>query len=618
MSYLDPTRLHFAGRFQANVSTVNNDPAHFNIETFKPEYQEWGSGSANGWWNPEGSGDWRLIGCKVTGAWIDGSAAADDDLLLECIVADSDSEVPGKLVDLDPDQQLVSQIWGMTVRIASKDGRTLMSGKFEPCAFFDLWSRATGGGAAGDMAMGTQWQSVLTDVLWADDLSGSAALVALQRSSMRGMLSIKFNVDGYNMTYDSANFTTGRIVGTIGPYFAGEPRHLLRGRQLAATMEPQSITPSGALNYCSLTLHPDKGFTLIDLGNALPTDIPGGPPSDLGNLSLGYAKPGSGDLVTIADFGGQYPAKGWYESTAGIVQVDVSGSADEYDKVALAIFNAAGTAQVVENPGHAYVQSDQIVARMSPGDATEFQIHAVRNGAPLANAAINISPNPQWPDATGVLSYPPQITTDADGIAALKVTAFDPGTPRWVPGGGAESGPDGQIYGLTPAFADPDLAAGAVDSWNFISFHVYSAWAPASDPPTWDDIQPVMQQYANLYPVMARFLNLADLDSVKGNLFLLKLAFELPMDNPNHMPVTRDLSPAKRKAILQVLNSLGSEKAAGEAVPRPPAAGTKRLTEAATAAEDIRAEAVTGPVQGGKTAALIRAGILPQSEGDNR
>lgn len=35
ISYLNALRLHFAGRFQANVSTVNNHPAHFNNAAFK-------------------------------------------------------------------------------------------------------------------------------------------------------------------------------------------------------------------------------------------------------------------------------------------------------------------------------------------------------------------------------------------------------------------------------------------------------------------------------------------------------------------------------------------------------------------------------------------------------
>ena len=37
MSYLHAVRLTFAGRFQAAVSTVNNDPTHFDNASFKPE-----------------------------------------------------------------------------------------------------------------------------------------------------------------------------------------------------------------------------------------------------------------------------------------------------------------------------------------------------------------------------------------------------------------------------------------------------------------------------------------------------------------------------------------------------------------------------------------------------
>ena len=40
MSYLGGTRLAFAGRFQADVSTVNNDPAHFHNSAFQPGYQD--------------------------------------------------------------------------------------------------------------------------------------------------------------------------------------------------------------------------------------------------------------------------------------------------------------------------------------------------------------------------------------------------------------------------------------------------------------------------------------------------------------------------------------------------------------------------------------------------
>src|SRR5947209_13514572 len=113
MSYLNPMRLHFAGRFQAAPSTVNNDFTHYDNATFKPAYQQMQTATpSNGSWNPRGDADWRLIGCQVTAAWhTNGTAAGGDDLILTCLIADSDRQVAAKLVDLDPQQQLASAIW---------------------------------------------------------------------------------------------------------------------------------------------------------------------------------------------------------------------------------------------------------------------------------------------------------------------------------------------------------------------------------------------------------------------------------------------------------------------------------------------------------------------------
>ena len=105
MSYLNQLRLHFAGKFQAAPSTVNNDPTHYDNVNFKPEYQQEP-------WNPRGDAAWRLIGCRITAAWhADGKPADADDLILACLIADSDRQVAAKLVDLDTQQQLVSATW---------------------------------------------------------------------------------------------------------------------------------------------------------------------------------------------------------------------------------------------------------------------------------------------------------------------------------------------------------------------------------------------------------------------------------------------------------------------------------------------------------------------------
>ena len=72
MSYLSPTRVHFAGQFRADVSTVNNDDLHFDSGTFTPNDQDYGNQTDNGWWQPSGTGAWRLCGCAITGAaWND-------------------------------------------------------------------------------------------------------------------------------------------------------------------------------------------------------------------------------------------------------------------------------------------------------------------------------------------------------------------------------------------------------------------------------------------------------------------------------------------------------------------------------------------------------------------
>src|SRR4051812_7223984 len=42
MSNLNPTRVHFAGLFRADVSTFNNDDRHFDSATFTPKDQGYG------------------------------------------------------------------------------------------------------------------------------------------------------------------------------------------------------------------------------------------------------------------------------------------------------------------------------------------------------------------------------------------------------------------------------------------------------------------------------------------------------------------------------------------------------------------------------------------------
>jgi hypothetical protein len=105
MSYLGFPRLHFSGEFQADPSTVNNDPSHFNDATFTPNDQLYGDGETNGWWNPNGTAYWRLRNCLVQGLYYrDGSYcdASVIDPIIGLPIQGARDRVSAKLVDLDP------------------------------------------------------------------------------------------------------------------------------------------------------------------------------------------------------------------------------------------------------------------------------------------------------------------------------------------------------------------------------------------------------------------------------------------------------------------------------------------------------------------------------------
>jgi hypothetical protein len=540
MSYLNPLRLHFAGSFQAAVSTINNTDANFEL----------GNQNINPSWNPQGSGDWRLIGCSVTSAYDANGAPVSGDPVLQCLVADSDRAVPAKLVDLDPDQQGVSQVWGMDVRICDAGGNNLLRGRYEVAPFTDLWDRVHGSGP-GDANYGAMYQSTLYDLEWGD-VSASPLLSELRGATDSGRLSIKFNVDGYDDDSANPGFTIGRVVGTIGPWAEGEPHHFVAGRQLLTTLN--GIVPSAGINYCHALVDEQAGKVLLDLGNALPTTGSGGPLADLGEIAL---------TCGPVDLGGiSYTEPGWYEATAGVVALPAGRSltSEELAKIAQTPLSIVGNgtppAGAAEDPSGAYVRADNFVFRLDPGEVATARVWATRYGKPYAGAQVQVSAALMGAgDGLDAIEFPAEVVTGPRGIALLPVAAYDPGYPRdYI---------DGQVYAITPTL--PETATATADPFNFVSLLVWSGFKP-DEPLGWmgtprGSLYPIFAQYAQLYPVMARFLDLSSYEQVTepSNLQMLRLAFGLDPSDPNSMPVTRDLSPSKRRAILRWMDTPGPD-----------------------------------------------------------
>ena len=569
MSYLNPLRLHFSGRFQADVSTVNNNPDHYDNATFKPEYQEPGTGGENGSWNPQGTGAWRLVDCSVIAVhYGDGSSATtkEEDPVVGLSIAGSDDQVAAKLVDLDPEQQTCSEIWGMSVRLT--DGTTnYVHSQFKAAPFIDLWARAPR--SAGDQNLAASYQSVLRDLVWNHELLHSKFLDELETVSSR-KLSIKFNVDGYKLDSSDPTFTTGRIVGTIGPASADEPEHFVLGRHLMPVLANSNpTTPANGIYFTPCVVDNERGKVLVDLGNSLQTTTAGGPLQDIGELHLGIF-----DGQSFTPLGQvNYLEEGWYTEQAGIQAFPNDGELTSQEQqllqdnplVIVVVQNQQSTIAIQESIGGWYVRADEFVFRMDPNTTQDVAFYATRYGQRMPNEDVILSYNnsmigggPTVGTPVSALTFPAHVTTDGQGKAVARLASAAPGNPR--------SFIDGQIYGVGYSLAS--ITNYNPNPWNFLSVLVWDDFVP-DDPVTWwGSLQPIMQQYANLYPRMGEIVNLGRYDDVVRHRGILQLAFGLNPEDPNYMPATRDLSTKKRTALLQWL----AQPVPPEGTPPSPAA----------------------------------------------
>jgi hypothetical protein len=591
VSYLDSPRLHFRGWFQADVSTINNDVRMFQNASFVPEYQQL---NQNGSWNPEGTAIFRILDCAVTGGFSNGrQLGAGDDPAIGMAVQNADRRAPGKLVDLDPQQQMVSEIWGMQVRLVNADLATVMQGEFLPAAFVNLWQKQITG-VRRDQQLAACYQSVLEGVQWAGR-SGSELLDAIAAASAGGLLSIEFNVFGYARDATIPRYTMGHIVGTIGPYKAGEPKHFTIGRQMISAQPPFS-SAAGQVNTLQAKVAADGKSVTADFGNSFQIESANSGLLDIGTVLLGVLTTNPTQVLTTVDAGqvaviGEVPYLGtdWYTRTAGLQTFDLTGN----DAARAALGNCplvvispvpkstSYTVLLQESVGGLYVRADQFVFRINPGVSQNMEFYASQFGVPLPGVKIGLSsqstdqtfmggsgggvgvdpptrPKAAIPDiftpADGV-TYQASATTNENGYASVNLTGNPNGLGTLPPRGYIA----GQLYGINYQLANQP-AVYAANPFNYISVLAYGK-KEVPDEPTWySDIEQLLTQYGNLYPIMGKYVvDLRDYQSVVSRVKILKLAFSLPAEDPNHMPVTRDLGADDRLTILKWLETKGPD-----------------------------------------------------------
>jgi hypothetical protein len=337
-----------------------------------------------------------------------------------------------------------------------------------------------------------------------------------------------------------------------------------------------------ALGNVTCCIDPDGTHILADLGNALTNDANGNVP-DSGDIHLVAVKNGAAHLAAadIVDLGSLvgYTASDYYERTAGIQAFPPNGSLTTAQLQALQTLplavvqpDGAGGWNVLsgEAPDGIYARADMFVCRINPGESRTLPIKVTRFGQPLAGQTVVATISAARIGGTFPVSTPAAALkldlsgpTGVDGWANLTITGSDPGRPRQYL--------DGQVYEIDLAVVNAANAGTAFDSSLFVSVLLFSETA-VPDTVSWNgDVLPILRQYANLYPrphgpvvnydpgypgepnpvpLLHPVISLTDKAWVGSFAPRILTALDLPIEHPNHMPVTRDLS-AGRRAILR-------------------------------------------------------------------
>ncbi|MEM7429389.1 MAG: hypothetical protein AAF441_25185 [Pseudomonadota bacterium] len=217
MSYLNFPQLNFFGKFRADPSTLNNTPDNFNPNNqFPPANGSETSNNIQLYWNPNGTAQFALD-CTVTRAtYSNGSVATsgDDDPIigLDLVSADDTALGTGRVVDLDPMQQNVTEIWGLGVKIVGNSSSPYLEGAFKPSAYSNAWIQVAGG--QGDYAGSANFQSVLEQVTMPASLDSRFLSELIEHGKDPSKLSINLVVRAFNSAsqqYAITEFTLGAM-----------------------------------------------------------------------------------------------------------------------------------------------------------------------------------------------------------------------------------------------------------------------------------------------------------------------------------------------------------------------------------------------------------------------
>lgn len=617
MSYLDPVTIVFSGDFQSDVSTVNNDVRHYDNKTFERRFQKppqtvtGPDGKPvtieNGWWNPDGGATFNFVNCKVTRCIVPGADEYAQGDIIGAVVSGPVDRSAGKMVDLDPQMQFTSELWGVGITITNMEGRLLFSGDLHATGFRDAQQRQFPTSATdksfnvNGQTLGGNWITTIENITWGD-IDEVAPLKLLKESTDDNRLSLSLSAFGYFYTHQLGRFSMGKIIGVIGPWKKNDPVRFAPARRVYGTIPNIFQYSNFAINRNILTL---------DLGMSFPVQDPLGTPlSSFKSLVIALSKgridiplstkdPVSLSLDTYETIGTvNIPADPqWLLQSGGIVNFLLDDSLQklvaDYQLLILRELNGKMIVYGREAVDGWYMRCDQNVLRIDPGDTLESDFYVYQWGQPASNVTVSIALQPQQSGGGGGSNKDPappkaaipdinfpadamqvsgNFKTDQYGRSTVRFTGSDPENPRKYL--------DGQLYLYTYSIEGINNLEQYFN--DTVMVHLRDAFNLPSQP-TWEDIRDIFLQFGNLYPVMSRHVvDMSVMEDIIAKKNILLFAFSRDINDPLYMPVTRDLSVNKLRAIVKWLNN-----------PLPaPDAGEEKLLHSDSGQEYRSAEAV--------------------------
>ena len=539
------------------------------------------------------------------------------DLLIGAAVETNPFSVEGKIVSIDVYTQNKSILFGVTlgVRQSAHSQDFALTGEWLPNSVLhqNAWRQVL----CDDSDLDTHYDgarsvSKLRNVQWADPLA-SEAMRQLRDTSKRygGQLAMSITLYDFSYNPNAGNFSYGRVSGTIGIARRDEPRFFEGDRLLSFEYVDQPHLTWPENDSCSneryaqwrpfwayrapFKVHKYRRVLTVDFSSSFARNLHGGV-RDIGDLFLGVLRSPDGrhfcvDLIDAIDYHGDrcqsasscvvdYPldkdqlklvhshqlvvVKPRQQLTSTITTFPLciapvlsilsrKWSRHSYDMVVMMMEQ-----RYYVRPYNHYtffMEKDDIAL-------VDFLVTSL--GKPVRGKTVQLKSANPWVTPSNGVTFNREATTTSNGHANFVFFANSIGYPR------RDLDLDGQVYQFVyhvkgePLLCHDEvkIARGteAVEATctDAVTLKIFSDihYDSGDHPFTWNDhVEPVLSQYARLYPQMKRVVDLGRYDDVTKPQIIHLLNFTLLLDinHPNHMPVSRDLSATKRKMILEWL-----------------------------------------------------------------